>query len=245
MLGRSEGCHILLDDVLVSRQHARIVVEEGARVEDAGSSNGVFVNGQRVQSAVLADGDTLGIGNQRLVFRAEQVRARRRAHTLAETMHGVDAPTRPEPAALEPTSTLQREPLELLAPIIDKALALGRGDEAERLLGPHLERHLTNARRDARKSPYAERAATYAVRLADVTRSARWVDYCFELYTALRAPLPAAAVEQLYATLRNVPGVSVTRYKTYVATLDETGARLGPRERFLAQRIAGLGKLLR
>jgi hypothetical protein len=240
LLGRGESCHILLDDVLVSRQHARIVLDEGARVEDAGSSNGVFVNGTRVQSAELTDGDTLGIGSQRLVFRSERVRARRRAHTMAETMHGVDAPH-----VAEPTSVVQREPLELLAPLIDKALALGRADEAERLLEPHLRRHLESAGRDGTTSPHADRAAVYAVRLADVTRAARWVDYCFDLYGRLRLPLPAAAVEQLYATLRNVPGVNVAAHRKYVGILEEESGRLGPRERFLAQRIAGMGKLLR
>lgn len=239
LLGRSEVCQILLDDALVSRQHARVVVGEGARIEDVGSSNGISVNGARVQSAELSDGDTLGIGNQRLVVRCEEVRMRRRAHTMAETMHGKAAADVYQSA----TSTVRREPLELLAPVIDKALALGHGDEATRLLEPHLQRHMDAVRATARATPHTERAVTYAVRLAEVTRAPRWVDYCFELYTMLRAPLPAATIELLYSTLRHVRGVSLARFRAYQQIL-EAAPGLGPRERFLVQRISGLAKLV-
>jgi hypothetical protein len=239
LLGRSEHCQILIEDALVSRQHARIVVGEGVRVEDVGSSNGVSVNGVRVQGAELVDGDTLGIGNQRLVVRREEVRLRRRAQTMTETMHGTPAGETPGSAS----STLRREPLELLSPVIDKALALGHGAEAVRLLEPHLQRHLEAARATGRATPHTERAVTYAVRLAEITRLPRWVDYCFELYAVLGVPLPAATIELLYSALRNVRGVSVARFRGYVELLEaKTG--LKPRERFLVQRISGLAKLV-
>ncbi len=238
LLGRSEHCQILIEDALVSRQHARIVVGEGLRIEDAGSSNGVLVNGVRVQDAELVDGDTLGIGNQRLVVRREEVRLRRRAQTMTETMHGTATAE-----TLGSASTMRREPLELLSPVIDKALALGHGDEAARLLEPHLQRHLKAARANPRATPHTERAATYAVRLAEITGAPRWVDYCFELYTVLGAPLPAATIELLYSIVRHVRGVSVSRFRAYVELLEaKTG--LKPRERFLVQRISGLAKLV-
>lgn len=241
LLGRSETCQVLLDDVLVSRQHARIVVDEEARIEDAGSANGVFVNGARVLKKVLADGDAIGIGNQRLHFRREAARSPRRTHRMAETLHGAEVPSSAEVAV----DTQQREPLELLQPVIDKALALGRVEEAERLLAPHLQRYVTLARQKPQSSVHTERAAVYAVRLAEATRAARWIDVCFELYTLLEAPLPAAAVEQLYTTLRNVPGVSHETFRAYMEALAREAARFGPRERFLVQRINGLAKLVR
>lgn len=52
------------DDSAVSRYHARIVLaDDGYWLEDLGSSNGTFVNGQRLESAVLlGNGDQFKIG---------------------------------------------------------------------------------------------------------------------------------------------------------------------------------------
>ena len=61
LLGRAEGCDIVLPDDTVSRQHARILRrDDGYYLEDLQSRNGTFVNGRRVTSpARLRDGDTL------------------------------------------------------------------------------------------------------------------------------------------------------------------------------------------
>lgn len=49
IIGRQEGCEIVLASASVSRQHARIFVDQGrCYVEDLGSANGVLVDGQRV-----------------------------------------------------------------------------------------------------------------------------------------------------------------------------------------------------
>lgn len=71
ILGRAADARVLVDLARVSRQHARIVVEEGrAVVEDLGSKNGTFVRGQLIrQAAELADGDEICIGPVVLVFR--------------------------------------------------------------------------------------------------------------------------------------------------------------------------------
>jgi pSer/pThr/pTyr-binding forkhead associated (FHA) protein len=59
----------MLDDITVSRRHAEIV-REGAQyiLRDDGSLNGTYVNAQRVEQAVLAQGDEVQIGKFRLVF---------------------------------------------------------------------------------------------------------------------------------------------------------------------------------
>lgn len=64
VLGRSEQCGIRLVDDGVSRNHAKISVRDGLVViEDLGSSNGTFRNGEPVKQAIeLADGDKLQIG---------------------------------------------------------------------------------------------------------------------------------------------------------------------------------------
>lgn len=62
-VGRSPASDILVDDPSVSRRHA-VVVQRGGRtmILDDRSLNGVFVNGERVGEAVLADGDALALG---------------------------------------------------------------------------------------------------------------------------------------------------------------------------------------
>jgi pSer/pThr/pTyr-binding forkhead associated (FHA) protein len=65
-IGRRSDCEIVLRDKLVSRVHARIIVgAESAGIEDLGSSNGIFVNGQKIKGLHrLYAKDTIKIGEQ-------------------------------------------------------------------------------------------------------------------------------------------------------------------------------------
>jgi hypothetical protein len=67
-IGRSATADIRLDDPSVSRRHALIVSElpDSLRVLDDRSLNGVFLNGEIVEWARVADGDELAIGRFRL-----------------------------------------------------------------------------------------------------------------------------------------------------------------------------------
>jgi predicted nucleic acid-binding Zn-ribbon protein len=68
-VGRSLSAHIRFDDPTVSRRHALLYRdEEGARILDDRSLNGVFKNGERVELAELEDGDEVAIGRFRLFF---------------------------------------------------------------------------------------------------------------------------------------------------------------------------------
>lgn len=88
-IGRDPSCHIALDSSLhtgVSRNHARITrIEELSfcwQIEDLGSSNGTYVNGERIHGAhMLQEGDRISLGKQgpRFVFEcifAEQSQGR-------------------------------------------------------------------------------------------------------------------------------------------------------------------------
>src|SRR5205814_7443365 len=68
-IGRSLAADVRFDDPTVSRRHALIVRQpDGVRVLDDRSLNGVFVNGERVEWRVLADGDEIVVGRYRLQF---------------------------------------------------------------------------------------------------------------------------------------------------------------------------------
>ena len=72
LIGRSRDCDITLEDPNSSRRHAELRNEDGSWiVTDLGSTNGVKVNGRRVQEAVLQPGDELAFGLARLRFELE------------------------------------------------------------------------------------------------------------------------------------------------------------------------------
>jgi signal transduction histidine kinase len=69
-LGRKSTNDIVLNDRSVSRIHARIILSAGQLVvEDLGSANGISLNGVRVSSSALTNGDTLHLGD--CMFRVE------------------------------------------------------------------------------------------------------------------------------------------------------------------------------
>lgn len=69
VIGRSPECQVVLKDFGISRQHARIVVDEdGVRIQDLKSKNGTQVNGVPVVEAPLKDGDRILLGKFQLAF---------------------------------------------------------------------------------------------------------------------------------------------------------------------------------
>ena len=68
-LGRGENNDIILSDPAISRNHARIIFENGNwEIEDLGSANGIIFLGSRVSKAVLRSGHLYRIGNTTLRF---------------------------------------------------------------------------------------------------------------------------------------------------------------------------------
>jgi len=110
VIGRAvEGVDLTLDDDLVSRQHAKLTVNERGyfRIEDLGSTNGLHYEGRRVKRLNLLDGDVFEIGEATLEFHANLGRFRSAAPAPAprpprqdSVFADVDIPVpRPEPEA--------------------------------------------------------------------------------------------------------------------------------------------------
>jgi S1-C subfamily serine protease len=74
ILGRVQGCDLVLRDERASRQHAELRAEPGGglRIIDLGSANGTFVDGRRVQEALLAGGEELIVGGVEIAVLARR-----------------------------------------------------------------------------------------------------------------------------------------------------------------------------
>ena len=68
-IGRAAGADFIVDAALVSRVHCRVTAlpDGGLELRDLDSTNGTFVNGQRVETARLASGDRIQVGRVELV----------------------------------------------------------------------------------------------------------------------------------------------------------------------------------
>jgi pSer/pThr/pTyr-binding forkhead associated (FHA) protein len=71
IVGRSDKCHVVLDDTYVSQMHARIFAKDDAyMLEDLGSTNGTYLNRQKVTApAEVQRGDRVKIGRTVLEMR--------------------------------------------------------------------------------------------------------------------------------------------------------------------------------
>jgi len=264
-VGRSAGCQLSLDDPLVSRRHALLVVSrEGVTIEDLQSRNGVIVNGQRIpgRTKVVA-GDKIVIGSQELTLLEGRESAGR--ETASHQMGKRTLPKMPAAAELiaaerassvppseqmlgdpdaEPSMVRRADAFNLLGGVAEKALAMGRADEAERLLASPLADVVEASRAGKRLSPWlVDMAARFAAKLATATAKGAWADYVIELYDAQLRPCPAPVVDELYNAFRKVNAIDLVRLRGYVARMREKQASLGPAERFLLQRLEGLERL--
>ena len=68
-IGRATGADFILDAALVSRVHCRLtaLADGGLEIRDLDSTNGTFLNGQRIETARLSPGDRVQVGRVELV----------------------------------------------------------------------------------------------------------------------------------------------------------------------------------
>jgi pSer/pThr/pTyr-binding forkhead associated (FHA) protein len=154
IIGRSLDCNLTIEDPLVSREHAQIIIDDdGARVEDLRSRNGVRVNGLLVRKPThLRDGDRVRIGTQDLVFC--RVDTNGKAHSRTTGVLRLCAKCRlpyarevfscPHCEATEQTDegTLATDSedyrvawsVQLIVETLERALGLGRPGDAERVV---------------------------------------------------------------------------------------------------------------
>ena len=253
-VGRNASCQLSLDDPLVSRRHAIFEHQAGTvTIEDLNSRNGVIVNGQRIDTKVhLNVGDRILIGSQELTLLAAREGAnvtggglgkmtlpKMKVSTPSSGFASVSIDSDPEPSMVR-----RADQFKLLSGVAEKALAMGKAGEAERLLASALA-DVIEATRAGRPLPptLVDQAAKFSAKLATATGKGGWADYVIELYAAQKRPCPAHVIDELYNAMRKVTAVDLNRLRGYVAMLRQSLPRYGPAERFLFQRLEGLERL--
>lgn len=222
IIGRSLDCHLTIEDPLVSRQHARILIDDdGAYVEDMGSRNGVRVDGSLIRAPVrLSDGVRLRIGTQDFLFCNVDIPGKAHSKTTGvlrlcancRMPYPREAPSCPNCEATEQTDedtltgvgpsegahSTRAWSAQLLVEALDRALALQKLQDAERILRratAQLEEmaaaggQLDFASLDA----LAARAATLTLATDDPT----WALGVLDIYRRTGGVPPAEFVERL------------------------------------------------
>jgi len=201
-VGRSPECDIVLASARASRRHAKITVTEGGvTIEDLGSANGLFINGERVGPAPrrLVHDDFLVVGDLAMEVDIEEV-----TDSVAKFTSEPPFQVRVAPSSIPPgQATSRAQALDLLVSVADRALSSGNPERAERAVDEWLLTTLQAARSGR---PSEERindlAIDTALKLAHALGAQRWVDYVFQLLTALGTPMGADRAGRLEEALR-------------------------------------------
>ena len=118
VIGRDATSSVAISDAEVSRKHARLNFQGGKYViEDLGSTNGTFVNGQRVSTAtVLKSGDVVSLGEQ-IVLMYEALSSDAGSTMMSRGSHSRPAPTAvPSSPVVPPSQPAYAPPAPAPAP---------------------------------------------------------------------------------------------------------------------------------
>jgi hypothetical protein len=211
---------VTIEDPLVSRHHARIVLEgDRAVLYDLNSRNGVKVNGQACREPTeLKDGDRLRIGTQELVFcRVDQAPAATSAKTTGFLRHCARCRMPyPQEAGACPScgssEALDEETLsgqfgaaaqqiwsvQLFLEVLDRALTLERYEDVNRILRRatvQVEERM--ARGDEVDSPQLQKLALGATRASLALKDPMWGLWVAQIYRRLPHVVPEDVVANL------------------------------------------------
>ena len=222
-IGRNPSCDILLEGDRVSRLHARILVDaDGAAIEDLASSNGVYVNDERIVGGArrLLEGDCVRLGEIEILVSYE-------AAPIGDASGPILVRTTPRPAPplphAAPTSPGIPVSLDLLGSVAERIIAAGEPRRAEGMLQANLERMLESARAGRGIDPSAhDRAIHLALTLAKTLPSPAWVDWTFDLLAALGllpSEMQLAEIERAAAAVDGVDPGRLGRYSDVIRAL--------------------------
>lgn len=248
LIGRSQEADFVVEDPLVSRLHARLWLDDGGvRLEDLHSTNGVYVNGERIlRATALNVGDQAMVGTHELTFaELRQDSAPRVSTPLPPDPDAFDPPTTPhaphEPHAIPITA--RADALEMIGTLARRLSNEHKADQAPRLLGPHLQGILRGASSGlVVPDALLELASEYAVDLAHWTAEQSWLDYVVELHLVTKRLMSTTTIAALQRSVRWIGAVDRAMLEYYVASFSAASKGFSREEK---QRLATLQRLLR
>jgi uncharacterized Zn finger protein (UPF0148 family) len=243
---------VTIEDPLVSRHHARIVLEgDRAVVYDLNSRNGVKVNGSAVKDPVeLKDGDRLRIGTQELVFCRVEAAPNASAKTTGFLRHCARCRMPyPQEAGSCPscgaTEALDEETLsgqfgaaaqqiwsvQLFLEVLDRALTLERFEDVHRILRRatvQVEERIV--RGDAIDAAQLSKLAVGAARASLALDDSTWAVWMAQVYRRVPLVMPEEVVAKLGELAARFPhdmADPVEQLATHVRTVPSSPAE-GP-----------------
>lgn len=204
-VGRMADCWLTLDDDLVSRYHARFLVNAGSlEVEDLGSRNGTYVNGRRLEGRVkLTDADQVRIGREII-----SVLGPGTAEAGDEGEDNLRRTLGPGEETQFPT---------LIGQLVEKSLKVGKIKEAERY-ALALTNQLMGSKVPS-DHPTAVSCVRCLVALADKTASGVWLDRAFKLHASHGWLMRDDVKQQVLSALDRIPRVPGTGLEEYEQAL--------------------------
>jgi hypothetical protein len=218
ILGRSPDCQVTIEDPLVSRHHARVIIDgDEAKVEDMGSRNGVRVNGAPIRGATLIkDGDRIRIGTQEVLFsKAPNVYNPTMRNTgclrhcaLCGTPYAEEMVACPSCGSTEPRDddtlsglfgeSKQSWSLQLLTEVLEKALSMNRQSDALRILRRvtgDVETHISSGRQLDKRQ--LDTLAELVSRLIEAQASYDWAKWLVAVYAQIKGVPPVLVVQRI------------------------------------------------
>ncbi len=234
IVGRSRTCHVPIPDRDVSRQHACFSNDGGElTVRNVSSTNRLLVNETPLEldeRHPLQIGDRVKIGSHEI-----------EVCVVGDYNPSIEPTQRFSEGAASSDSPGPTTTLATLSAVAEKYFRLGQGREAERILRPLLDGLLRYCR--AHQAPLVSDvrlAVDQALGIAESNHAAEWIEYVFDLYSALGQPADQDVVERLYRLIPETSGIRMARFRAYMETLDRLQYQFGPAQRFLIRRIEGL-----
>lgn len=215
VVGRDETCPLMVTGALVSRRHARFLLEGGELwIEDLESRNGTFVNDARISRVLLQPGDRIVLGATEIevVWQSEAPESGivadnpsdRASPSSGVAVVGHVAITR-ETDQLEAVTERGRrsgvvdlDTIESAARLAERVFAMGRPLAGRDILSEPLNRILDAARGGEHLEPQMlDAAGRCAIKLAQEVRDAHWVNLAVEIHLIAGHPMRAESLEQI------------------------------------------------
>src|SRR4029078_3466260 len=137
IIGRSSDLELVLVEDMLSRKHAKITTDDHVvTIQDLGSTNGTFVNGEKVRKADLKDGDRIFIGTSitKIVFLGGD-QTGHMTETEARSKMAITANKRSSVAPKSMAGSIEEIPLPALLQLLSPSRESGA-------LGMHSDRHV-------------------------------------------------------------------------------------------------------